>query len=128
MKKYTGSCHCGAVKFEIETYIRRVAVCNCSICAKKGAIHTRVEKENFKLVEGEDSLQMYQFNTKTAKHYFCKHCGIHTFGNPRFDPSSYSINIRCLDEFDVNSPDFEFTRFDGQDWEEAVKKLNIAVK
>jgi hypothetical protein len=62
---------------------------------------------------------MHQLNTKTAKHYFCKHCGIHPFTRPRLDPSLWVVNVRCLDEVDLAS--LAIRLFDGEHWDEAAK-------
>ena len=100
MRTYRGSCHCNAVTFQIEADINHLSVCNCSVCRKKGILHHAVQDEHFTLVEGKESLSLYQFGTREASHWFCKHCGIHTFGRPRMDPSRYTVNVRCLDDFD----------------------------
>ncbi len=75
MRTYHGSCHCGRVRFEIETELTAVVECNCSICSKKGILHHRVPPERFRLLAGEDALAVYRFNTATAQHLFCRHCG-----------------------------------------------------
>ena len=121
-RTYHGSCHCGAVKFEVEGDLSILGVCNCSICTKKGAFHHTVPPERFKLLEGEDDLKLYQFNKKIAEHYFCSHCGIQTFSHPRTAPKNYNVNIRCLDDFDVNTAEFEVRHFDGRNWEQAFAK------
>ena len=124
MTLYHGSCDCGRVKFSVETTLDKVVECNCSICTKKGVLHHRVAPENFKLLEGEEFLALYQFDTKEARHYFCKECGIHPFSNPRAAPDQYSINVRCLDDFDLTAASYEVVKFDGRNWEEAVEALN----
>lgn len=116
-----GGCHCGKVRFEIETDPSYVTECNCSICAKKGVLHHRVAKENFRILSGESELETYSFNTGAARHFFCRNCGIHPFTHPRTAPEDYTVNFRCLDDFDLDSPTLERRRFDGQNWEEAVK-------
>ena len=124
MKKYHGSCHCKKVEFTITAKIENVVSCNCSICTKKGALHLRVSAEQFKLKKGKEHLSIYQFDTKEARHYFCNVCGIHPFSNPRLAPDMYSINIHCLDDFDFEKNSYNTVKFDGQNWEDAVKKLN----
>ena len=79
MPTYRGSCHCGAVRFEIDTVIDRVTQCNCSVCTKKGILHQRVAPENFRLLGDGATLGTYQFGTRVAKHHFCTTCGVHTF-------------------------------------------------
>ena len=124
MNTYHGSCQCGRVKFSVSSEIDKVVSCNCSICSKKGVLHHRVAPEQFELREGRKHLSLYQFDTKEAKHFFCKECGIHPFSNPRAAPNMYSINVRCLDDFDLEVEDYELVKFDGRNWEEAVAKLN----
>ena len=62
MRTYHGSCHCGAVTFEVDTDLADLDECNCSICAKKGAVHHNVPPERFRLLSGEENLRRYQFN------------------------------------------------------------------
>ena len=123
MPTYHGSCHCGRIRFEVEADIDRVTVCNCSICAKKGILHHRVSAENFRLVSGQDALGTYQFGTMIAKHHFCTVCGIHTFTRPRAAPNLYTINVRCLDDFDLAKEKVEVIEFDGRNWEKSVDQL-----
>ena len=66
-------------------------------------------------------LTLYQFNTKISKHYFCQHCGIHAFSNPRSNPNAYAVNVRCLDDFDPETAKYEVKLFDGRNWEAAYK-------
>ena len=122
--KYTGGCHCGRVAFEIElgSPIDRVDSRNCSICGKKGYLHWYVTKEQFRLLTPKDELSSYQFNTRTAVHYFCKTCGIHSFYIPRSHPDGYSVNARCLDGVNVDALGIE--AFDGVHWERAALKFD----
>ena len=84
-----GSCHCGTVKFEVRTAVAPATRCNCSLCRRKGALMTPpFPGDELKILDGEDSLTLYQFNTRTAKHYFCKHCGIYPFHQTRTNPRS----------------------------------------
>ena len=125
MQFYKGSCHCGQVQFEVVTDLKIAVECNCSICTKKGALHHRVPPKQFKLLSGADALTLYQFDSKIARHWFCKHCGIHPFSNPRAAPDMYSINVRCLDNFDLETAKLEIRKFDGRNWEEAFKSLKL---
>ena len=92
-----GACHCGAVKFTVEVDVPlRGGRCNCSICAIKGAVAVGTPLDGLKVTEGEDVLSLYQFNTGTAKHYFCSRCGTYTFHQRRSDPNTYGVNVACL--------------------------------
>ena len=114
--KHTGGCHCGRVRFEVMAPAQiEVGDCNCSMCGKTGYLHLLVQKVRFKLLSGEDALTNYQFNTKTAKHFFCSHCGIKSFYVPRSHPDGYSVNARCLDEGTATG--MTYRKIDGKNWE-----------
>jgi hypothetical protein len=100
MQRYRGSCHCGAVTFEASTTLVPALRCNCSLCRRKGTVMATVAPEDFTLVSGAEQLTLYQFNTRTAKHYFCKVCGIYTFHRPRTNPNIYRVNVGCLEGVD----------------------------
>ncbi len=103
MPLYRGSCHCGAVQFEIETEITDLYTCDCSLCSKKNALMTTVHEDKFKLLAGADALTLYQWNAKIARHFFCSVCGIYPFHRKRSMPDHYGINVRCLEGFEANS-------------------------
>ena len=114
--KHLGGCHCGRVRFEVlAPAMLEVGECNCSMCSKTGYLHLMVPAAQFKLLSGEEALTKYQFNTKTAKHFFCSQCGIKSFYVPRSHPDGYSINARCLDEGTVKG--MTVTQIDGRNWE-----------
>ena len=118
-KYHDGGCHCGRVRFRLHLPLARATQCNCSICTRKGTLNHRVPADRFELLTGADALSIYQFGTHTAKHYFCKTCGIHPFSNPRTAPDAYAVNLRCLDEFPEIMAGLELTEFDGREWEKA---------
>ena len=96
-----GSCHCGAVKFEVSTPVVPASRCNCSLCRRKGALMSPpFHASQLKIVQGEDALTLYQFNTGVAKHFFCRHCGIYPFHQTRRDPQLWRANIGCLEGID----------------------------
>jgi hypothetical protein len=73
-----------------------VSDCNCSICRMSGYLHLIVPQERLRLLRGEEALTTYTFNTGTARHLFCRHCGVKSFYVPRSNPDGYSVNLRCL--------------------------------
>lgn len=102
MPTYRGACHCGAVEFEIDTVFSEFTKCDCSLCRRKNAVMAKVPESDFRLVKGEDDLTLYEWNTRTAKHYFCKHCGIYTFHRKRVTPDFFGINVHCLDNVELS--------------------------
>ncbi|HAK52776.1 MAG TPA: hypothetical protein DCM54_12865 [Gammaproteobacteria bacterium] len=103
MKTYHGSCHCGAVQFEVDLELDHVRVCDCSLCRKRGALNYRVEEAQIRVLTPLDEMTLYQWNTKTAKDYFCPRCGILPFHRPRTAPDLRTVNVRCLDGIDVDA-------------------------
>ena len=97
--KHRLSCHCGAVVLELDLPdgIVDPRRCDCSICRRKGAIVASVPLSGVTVLQGAESLKMYQFNTGTAKHFFCSHCGIHTHHQRRSNPKQYGYNVGCLE-------------------------------
>jgi hypothetical protein len=96
LRTYEGSCHCGAVRFEVQTDFPELTMCDCSICKRKNALMVQVHESRFKLLSGEASLSEYQFHTKTARHFFCRVCGIYPFHRKRVTPENLGINVHCL--------------------------------
>lgn len=119
---HRGGCHCGAVGFEVEAP-RRLAVleCNCSICVRTGFLHLIVSRDRFRLLTNWQALAEYRFNTGTARHLFCRTCGIKSFYVPRSHPHGYSVNVRCLATDTIAGIDV--SPFDGQHWEQQAEGL-----
>ena len=99
-RRYEGSCHCGAVRFAIETGFPELTTCDCSICRRRNALMVKVHESRFQLLSGADALAEYRFHTQTARHYFCKVCGIYPFHRKRVTPDHYGVNVFCLHDFD----------------------------
>jgi hypothetical protein len=118
---YKGGCHCKKVRFEVlADKTLTIFNCNCSICNMKQNHHFIVYKDSFKLLEGEEDLTTYTFNTGQAKHKFCKNCGVQSFYHPRSHPDGIAVTIYCLDDY-PNIP-FKFINFDGVNWEAEMNR------
>lgn len=120
-RTFEGGCHCGVVRFSVSTDTDHITECNCSICTKKGFLHLIVEEADVTWLSGRDQLTEYTFNTRAAKHWFCKHCGMHPIYRPRSHPDGYSINARCLDGDAWRA--LPIQAFDGRDWEASRPSL-----
>ncbi len=119
---HRGGCHCGAVRFAFEAPAAlRVERCNCSICTMTGFLHVLVPAERFHLLAGAGHLAEYRFGTRTARHLFCRTCGIKSFYVPRSHPDGYSVHLGCVDPATVAS--VAIVDFDGRDWEAAIGDL-----
>lgn len=114
-EKYQGSCHCGAIRFYFEGEpITRGLRCNCSICSRKGAMMSPIPipEAELKIEADKGALGLYQFGARTARHFFCKHCGIYPFHETVRAPGHYRVNLGCVEGIDTFS--LEFDVFDGK--------------
>lgn len=103
-KKLT--CHCGKVELKVHLLdgLNTAHRCNCSFCKRRGAIAVTAAYPNgIEIVKGADELTLYQWNTKTAEHYFCKTCGIYTHHRRRSNPNEFSVNASAIDGVDPST-------------------------
>lgn len=113
--RHHGSCHCGRVAFDVEGEVTGLMDCNCSICSRRGAVLWFVPRAQLELASGEDDLASYTFNKHAIAHRFCRHCGIHTFGegtDPASGEAMAAINVRCLEDLDWS--ELPLQHFDGR--------------
>jgi hypothetical protein len=119
---HRGACHCGAVAIEVDApAVIQALECNCSICSMTGFLHLIVPKAGMRLLAGEDALTLYRFGTGTARHYFCKVCGVKPFYVPRSNPDGWDVNVRCLDPATIDR--VEIALFDDEDRDGAETRL-----
>jgi hypothetical protein len=112
-RTYTGSCHCGSVRYEVTADISRVTACNCSHCQRNGWLLAFVPEAQFKLLTPQAPLTDYQFNKHVIHHLFCPTCGVHPFsrGSGKSGPV-VSVNVRCLEGVELEG--LTVTQFDGR--------------
>jgi len=98
-KEIAGACHCGTVRFRarLTNGFHTARRCTCSYCRMRGAVAVSAPVGGIEILAGEDALTAYQFNTGTAKHFFCSRCGIYTHHQRRSKTNEYGINVACLD-------------------------------
>jgi hypothetical protein len=113
-QSHAGGCHCGKVRYEVETSLDGVLACNCSICAKRGTLLTFVPAAQFTLQRGAADLTDYQFNKHHIHHLFCATCGVASFarGTGPGGAEMVAVNVRCLDDVDPDA--LTITHFDGK--------------
>ena len=111
---YSGSCHCGRIRFEAEGEIDSALACNCSICQRKGSLLWFVPRRALRLLTPEEDAATYLFNKHVIQHRFCPTCGIHAYGEAPAPSGELmaAINIRCLEGLDLQA--IPVTNFDGR--------------
>jgi hypothetical protein len=116
MAKHHGSCHCGAVQFDVEGLeLDKLVTCNCSMCGRSGAIMAFVGAPQLSGTVGEEKMTDYQFGKKTIHHGFCSICGVRPFARGRGkDGAEWAmVNARCLEG--VNAHELVVSQqYDGQ--------------
>ena len=114
--KYTGGCHCGNTKYEVEANLDSVIVCNCSHCQMKGMMLAFVPETSFKLLTDKSTLTTYHFNKKVIDHLFCSKCGVQSFGmgKDKDGNGTVAVNVRCLDGVDIDT--LNIKKVDGKSW------------
>ena len=111
----TGSCHCGAVRYEVTIDLSQPVVsCNCSLCIRSGALLGFVPAAQFTLLAGEDAQTDYQFHRKIIHHLFCTTCGVRSFARGTLPGAGdmVAVNVRCLDGIEIDKLTFRY--YDGK--------------
>ena len=92
------TCHCGAVELRVTLSdgLSTARRCDCSFCRRRGAAAVSAPLDGVEIIRGADNLTLYQWNTRTAQHYFCKTCGIYTHHRRRSNPNEYGVNLGAL--------------------------------
>ena len=129
-RKHPGSCHCGAVKFEVQVDATAGARCNCTVCTKVGGLNAIVKPDAFRLLSGERNLSFYEWGGKTAKRYFCKSCGVSCFGRGYLEQVGgdyVSVNFNALD--DVDPATVNVVHWDGRhdNWQAGPRETPWAI-
>ena len=117
-----GRCHCGATQFEVTRAPETVTWCNCSICAKRGALHAYYVPAEFRLTTARDRVSTYQWGDYLIDFHHCGVCGCPTYsempgmtdGKIDFDKPKIAVNARLFEDFDLDA--VPVTKVNGRDW------------
>ena len=114
------SCHCGATRIELPGLPSHAKECNCSYCARTGAVWGYYGAGDLRFVS-QAGEKTYSASDGMNQHHFCGNCGMQTWGDspdwasvynndgtPKegFTPGSmptertYAVNLRLVDDLD----------------------------
>jgi len=125
------TCHCGATRIVLPAHPTAAAECNCSYCARTGAIWAYYDPGELQFT-ARDGERLYSTAPELHQHYFCGTCGMQTWGDsPNWselynndgtpktdDPAAlpvtrrYGLNLRLVDGLDWSAISIE--RLDGR--------------
>jgi hypothetical protein len=114
----TSSCHCGAVKVQIEDKPETLLSCNCSTCGRYGALWAYYTTATAAVIAEPGALKSYSWGDKDIEFYHCTHCGClsHYELTEKTDDSRVALNARMLPPSDIEG--IRIRKFDGADsWE-----------
>lgn len=99
---YTASCHCGAIRLEMQRTPRRLTQCNCSICRRYGAIWAYFQRKSYRVIAPEGTLRSYTWLNERFDFHHCGSCGCVTHYERREQRADGSdmgaVNIRNIDD------------------------------
>lgn len=123
---HKGGCHCKRVRYSVRAPANVVVwECNCSNCAMRRNIHFIVPQSDFELAPAsEEFLTLYTFGTHTAKHLFCKVCGVTSYYIPRSNPDGVGVTLNCIDPGTITH--VEKRTYDGKNWDSAYSQSEIS--
>jgi len=104
LKQYNGSCHCGAVKFNVQLpEVKEALYCDCSICSRNACLWAfPSDAKHVVFTEGQNHLKGYKFGVKKMAHSFCQTCGT-TVKAQVGDTAAPGINVRALENIDLST-------------------------
>jgi len=99
------TCHCRSVELSVRLSdgLNSARRCDCSFCRRRQAAAVSAPLDGVKVVKGAENLSLYQWGTKTAKHYFCRTCGIYTHHQRRSNPNEFGVNAANIEGVDIRA-------------------------
>ncbi|MGH6922291.1 MAG: GFA family protein [Propylenella sp.] len=103
------SCHCGAIRFEVDAELADLVECNCSTCARHSFLHWKVPVEAVRLVTQNVRISTYLWRDAAGGHHFCPVCGTAMMRTGY--QTGVSLNARCIEGVDIF--ELKTRRYDG---------------
>jgi hypothetical protein len=69
------SCHCGGVRFAVETAPEDVNACNCSICRRYGTLWGYYQRPQVSFAADNGPTDIYMWGDRELEFHRCRTCG-----------------------------------------------------
>ena len=96
----TGSCGCGAVRFEVTAPLVSAAYCHCTRCQRRtgtaASANGRAEPGSVRVLAGEDEIRVWAPEGGFEK-LFCGHCGSALFSRPAGTSDYVGVRLGAID-------------------------------
>jgi hypothetical protein len=104
--KFTGGCHCGAVRYELEGPPNDVALCHCNDCRKNSGAPVMAwagyDADKFRFTKGEP--KVFRMSA-VSQRQFCGGCGTGlTYANSEMLPGKVEVQSSTLDDPEATPP------------------------
>ncbi|HKY95779.1 MAG TPA: GFA family protein [Kiloniellales bacterium] len=100
----TASCHCGAVRLEIDRKPRSLTACNCSLCRRYGVEWAYYTKKGVRVHASAKALVAYAWGRRSIDFMHCRTCGCVVYYQRRQDlgdDTRVAVNARMMEPADV---------------------------
>jgi hypothetical protein len=122
----TGSCLCGAIRFEIDAPITAISHCHCGMCRKMHgaafATFGSVEREHLHWLSGTEHRQTYGSSARLERE-FCSRCGSSLLCRSDDEPGVDYIALGTLDGDPGVRPEYHIWVDSKAPWYEITDEL-----
>jgi hypothetical protein len=112
--KIESSCHCGAVKLEIDAETpAALTSCNCSVCRRYGALLVYYPPTKVKILAESNATREYSWGDRSLAFVHCNKCGCYSHWKS-LDPNHtdrMGVNARLFINIEVDK--LRIRHFDG---------------
>jgi hypothetical protein len=124
--KHSGSCLCGAVRFEVAGEFERFYLCHCAYCRKDtGTAHAAnlfSSSASLKWVSGEDNVRLFTLSGTRHRHCFCATCGS-ALPDMQMNGTLLKVPAGSLDTQVHVRPDAHIFCASRASWDEALEQI-----
>ncbi|MEM8767757.1 MAG: GFA family protein [Pseudomonadota bacterium] len=111
-----GSCHCGQVRFSLESHRDFLTDCNCSVCRRYAALWLHCNREDVELECPPGATRQYIWGDELLGFHSCVRCGCITHWSSNKGTEHMAVNARLVEPEEL--AEFRIRRFDGaESWE-----------